>query len=895
VGCAPRAAPFAPGANNSTWTDLSKATGFTDPSARYTAMMTYDPIDGYVLMFGGYGNSGSVADTWAFDNGTWSNLGASGPSARYIGGMTFDAADGYVLLFGGYSGSTYYNDTWSFVHGQWTQITSSVHAPSPRWRMVMAYDPVDKYVVLFGGTDSSGTPLSDTWTYVSGNWTDISSKVKGTPPGTYRAAGVWDDRDGYLVMFGGCTGSSCPTQNTYTYVGGNWTDRTSTDGKAPSARLYTQMAYDNATGYVLLLGGASTISGPVLNDTWAFENGTWYSQVANVSTAPPVRGYEMMAFDPSLGAVLLYGGYTETTILSDSWAFGPPVLVHLGAVPAAIEYGQSIQFTAAAYSNDLPLNLSYQGLPTGCASANSTSLSCTPSGLGVFEVNLTARDTHNRTGIASVTVQVATAPTLASFSAQPGQLTVGGLLNLNTSVNGGILPIHYQYLRLPRGCVSQNVPVLSCHPASTGTFTVEVIALDAFSFPVFGNTSFKVNPSAALVSFAASPAATDVNRTTILSVTVANGTGPFHYAYSGLPPGCSSTDATQLACTPTAVGNFTVGVGATDASGFVTRGSLTLSVNPDLGIAAFNTTAPIVDVGAPVGFAVTTSGGSGGLGFAYSNAPTGCTLPSSAQPTCTPTAAGNYTVQLTVTDLAGSSANASVTLVVVPQPTATLTATPSAVDATEPFNVALSVSNGIGPFKVTVTAPAGFCPNAAVSTGNFSCTAGSPGALTITEQVLDQDGKKAIANVTIAVVADPAVASIDVAPTSPVTGSPLTLTVNAQGGSGVYSYHYDGLPAGCSSANTSMLNCTPSTAGSYQVNVILTDSRGVAASGSTWVNVTAPSGGSLLGGPVTLGLAIGIPILVVAAVALLLIRRRRRNAPPTEEAVEYAPDEVTEP
>jgi hypothetical protein len=77
--------------------------------------MTYDPKDGYGVLFGGDNNSSSwvYGDTWKFQNGNWTNITPSlSPSARGFASMTYDAQDGYVLLFGGGGGAQqFWGDT----------------------------------------------------------------------------------------------------------------------------------------------------------------------------------------------------------------------------------------------------------------------------------------------------------------------------------------------------------------------------------------------------------------------------------------------------------------------------------------------------------------------------------------------------------------------------------------------------------------------------------------------------------------------------------------------------------------------------------------------------------------------------------------------------------------
>ncbi len=878
------------------WTDYSRSMkGHAVPPARFIAQMAYDPIDHCVLLFGGDGASGVLGDTWIFANGTWTDLSQNlifAPSGRAVAMMTFDPLDGYVLLFGGFDESvTYFNDTWAFVHDKWTQITVSGPAPSERWRGVMAYDAINKYVVLYGGTDSSGNVLSDTWTYAAGNWTDITSKVTGKPPGTYRASAVWDAADGYVLMFGGCTSSTCPDNYAWSYVNGTWTDLSSSDGTAPSARVYTPLSYDNLTGQVILFGGATGLSGPGSSDTWAFSGGKWYDQTKNISVTPYMRGFQVAAYDPELSSVIMFGGSNNgagNNITNDTWGYGPLLPSSLAVAPTAIDLGQGVTFSAAGFSNDVPVNLSYSGLPSGCTGGNVTVIRCVPTSTGTFAVNLTVVDTHGHENNATTTLIVAAAPTLGSFTPQYPAVTVGGRFNLTTKINGGTPPIRYSYLGLPTtGCPTQDLAVLPCQPGKVGTYHVEVIAIDDYGYHIYGNTSFVVNPVGAIDAFVATPGPVDVNATTELNVSVAGGTAPFVYAYSGLPAGCTSANLDPLPCTPTTAFTYQILVTATDEFGFTSRANLSLVVDPALVVTAFNVSAPAVDLGTPAQFSIATAGGSGSMSYAFSGLPTGCTLANSPSPQCSPGSTGNFTVGVNVTDAGGGIARASVNLTVVADPTAVVTASATLVDALETLSVNVTTVGGIGPFRFTATTLPSVCPAAAGSNGNFTCAPSAVGPLVIQVTGIDFDGKHLpMANTTVTVVADPTVTGVSTNPSPPVQGQSMTLTVQVTGGSGSYTYSYSGLPTGCSSADRSSLSCTPSATGDYHVSILVTDTRGITGSWTGWLNVTSPSAGGLFGGGGVLTYAIiGIVVIVALLAVALLLRRRRGEAPPPEEEV----------
>lgn len=294
--------------------------------------MTYDVSDGYVLLFGG----SSKNDTWTFTDGRWTELSpAVSPSIRVWAPFTYDAADGYVLMFGGQGSGAQHDltDTWTFHSGIWTNLTGSVGAhPSFSYGSSMAYDSEDGYVVLYGG-GKAGTFTNATWTYRAGHWTNIT-KSAGTPPVCRFDASMADDpAAGYLVLFGGngrpegsCFKAGAHEQfnDTWRFLDGKWTQID--PAMSPPARWMANLAYSPTGEYLLLFGGASALNF-AMADTWEFQvahgAGNW-KHVA-VTRYPPARFSASMAFDPVDGYFVLFGGLSETFVdaplLSDVWTF----------------------------------------------------------------------------------------------------------------------------------------------------------------------------------------------------------------------------------------------------------------------------------------------------------------------------------------------------------------------------------------------------------------------------------------------------------------------------------------------------------------------------------------------------------------------------------------------
>ena len=87
----------------------------------------------------------------------------------------------------------------------------------------------------------------------------------------------------------------------------------------PPAREAAAMAYDAATGTVVLFGG---YNGHYLADTWTWDGTTWTKRAPAVH--PPGRAEAVMAYDAATGTVVLFGGVNNdaTGVTSLFYALG---------------------------------------------------------------------------------------------------------------------------------------------------------------------------------------------------------------------------------------------------------------------------------------------------------------------------------------------------------------------------------------------------------------------------------------------------------------------------------------------------------------------------------------------------------------------------------------------
>ncbi|MCI4319032.1 MAG: kelch repeat-containing protein [Thermoplasmata archaeon] len=457
------------------------------------ASMSYDAADHQVVLFGGVGPKGVNGQTWGFQAGHWTLLGTGGgmsPLGRVNASMAYDATDGYLLLFGGISAGHLLRDSWSFSLGTWTTRTPTnltvASSPTHRSGAAMTYDPAEAAVVLFGG--ATPTAANDTWEFSGGTWRNVTGGAAPTP--RYATGSGFDVAHGRLVLFGGLGTTGALLGETWTFVSGAWSDVTSLETSAPSPRAAPPMATvagGSPSGQFLLLFGGSLGGVAGGTDEWEFGAGA-----LNLTAAAVVPSATDAYLTVQLSTVAFGGSGTY----SYSWqglpqgclsanrsmltcqpnSSGPPVSIVVTAIDTQGATASSapsllivnpiptiVGFTASPYSAVVGvtnvtfvvtvsggtghLRFSFAGVPPGCGSPNSSRFSCIPTAIGGYSLVATVVDNVNVTGQATLNLVVsAAAPSTFWTATHTAEIVVGGVV---VAVVAAVAWRHHRKVRAP--------------------------------------------------------------------------------------------------------------------------------------------------------------------------------------------------------------------------------------------------------------------------------------------------------------------------------------------------------------------------------------------------------------------------------------------------------------
>jgi hypothetical protein len=203
----------------------------------------------------------------------------------------------------------------------------------------------------------------------------------------------------------------------------------------------------------------------------------------------------------------------------------------------------------------------------------------------------------------------------------------------------------------------------------------------------------------------------------------------------------------------------------------------------------------------------------------------------------TPTADGQFTLNVTVTDATGAKATRSLSITIIPAALGitTVSLPNGAVNAA--YSAAITATGGVKPYTFTI----GGLPDGvtAGADGSISGTPKSAGPFTITATVKDATGKtiNQSFNITIAVTL-----ALTASANNGTVGAAYSGSAAASGGVPPYTYSASGLPAGLSiAAGTGAISGTPTAPGTASVTVTVKDNAGTTATRSLQVIIGLPA------------------------------------------------------
>lgn len=312
----------------------------------------------------------------------------------------------------------------------------------------------------------------------------------------------------------------------------------------------------------------STITGDASPATFAYSSPA--AAGCATSSGPSLRCDPVKAgwsFAVLVTATDAYGNLVSETSATVSTG---AVSVLLSTTRSAVDVGQPFTISTTATGDLSPLSFAYNvSSSIACTSSDAPSASCAATSEGSGTVLSVVTDAYGNSWTSNV-LRFAISPALLDrVSLSSTTPLLGQNIAIIVNASGGEAPYAFSFTGLPPGCVSVNESSLGCLPTQAGSYNISAEVHDQNGMVATSRVSMTV-----LFDFnVVAPTTTAVGHTLTIQVNLdssggaSSGFGDLTYAYSGLPPGCTSMDTPTLTCTPTQVGTYEVTVSVHDEVG----------------------------------------------------------------------------------------------------------------------------------------------------------------------------------------------------------------------------------------------------------------------------------------------------------------------------------------
>ena len=179
--------------------------------------------------------------------------------------IAYDPGSKLILLFGMTEGDSK-PTTWTWDGRSWTQQRPRSSPALPNGSL--AYDWVTSSIIFFGGTYPGRE--SETWAWKDLTWVLLHPPAEPIEPASaYTFTLASDARSRRVLAFGGCCAQSTLPSTTWAWDGVTWSRLQPTT--APSNRVGVNMAWDEATGQLVLFDLVSVVA----PQTWIWTGSNW--------------------------------------------------------------------------------------------------------------------------------------------------------------------------------------------------------------------------------------------------------------------------------------------------------------------------------------------------------------------------------------------------------------------------------------------------------------------------------------------------------------------------------------------------------------------------------------------------------------------------------------------
>ena len=399
---------------------------------------------------------------------------------------------------------------------------------------------------------------------------------------------------------------------------------------------------------------------------------------------------------------------------------------------------------------------------------------------GTYVVNVTVTDANGNTASASFNETVSADPTVSIYAVNsPTDANLKS--EFEALVSNGVGPFNYSWTIDTHTLYGKDV---NYSFSSSGTYQIGLTIVDSVSQSASASYTETVNPSPSVRINSEYGNIVDVNVNDSLSASVTGGVPGYNYTWyvDGTALNYSSSFGHSFSST----GTYTVEVQIVDKYGETNSSSLTITVEPRVGVNIYGPSSTDINTQTVYEANATLSSGDKVINTTWylsgQKITTGL-LDSGLFLELTVPDSGTYNLSVYVTDSGGSTNSTYKMITVNPLPTVAIIPSYVTLDTGISDQFTSSESGGASPLSYRWSVNG----NVVGTSSTLDYTFGSPGTFEVVLTVKDSAGNSASAYENITVEANPEV-SISAGNGSIDSGVPDTLTASTTGGVGPYNF-----------------------------------------------------------------------------------------------------------
>ncbi len=398
---------------------------------------------------------------------------------------------------------------------------------------------------------------------------------------------------------------------------------------------------------------------------------------------------------------------------------------------------------------------------------------------------------------------------------------------------------------LPPGFALSSSGLLGGSPTQSGTYPFSVTVTDARGCTTTTAHTITVTNTLTLGNLTLPDGTVGISYPAQTVPAATGGTTPYTYTAINLPPGLNFNATTrEITGNPITAGSYVITVNVSDQDGNTASINYPIVIKNALALPNASLANGTVGTAYPTQTIPAATGGTPGYTYIATNLPPGLNFNATTREiTGNPITAGNYTINVQVTDAALTSVSNSYTIrVVEPLVLANKTLVNGTVGVAYPGETLPAATGGSGSYTYAISnLPAGLLFNA--TSRQITGTPSGAGNFSITLTVTDSEGRTASNTYALQVNGALTLATAVLPEGTVGTAYPAQTLPAVSGGTPGYTYEAINLPAGLNfNASTRALSGTPTAGGNYTFVIKVTDAAAntVTTDYQIKVNVPAP-------------------------------------------------------